>query len=190
MGTDIRSELERASVPFRDEPDLDAVLPEVDVVYQTRVQKERFTTAEEYEAARGQYIIDTDAMRRLNPDAILLHPLPRVGEITVEVDADPARALALARAGADAVNVPIIYFSVRWWNTLHQGSTISLTAAPKMATTMLVGMLLMTAAFWAYSFAVAFTRARAIVLEQEQDNDWVHQLKAAGRGDLKHGAMA
>jgi heme exporter protein C len=55
---------------------------------------------------------------------------------------------------------------------------------------MLVGMLLMTAAFWAYSFAVAFTRARAIVLEQEQDNDWVHQLKAAGRGDLKHGAMA
>jgi aspartate carbamoyltransferase catalytic subunit len=92
MGTDIRSELERASVPFRDEPDLDAVLPEVDVVYQTRVQKERFTTAEEYEAARGQYIIDTDAMRRLNPDAILLHPLPRVGEITVEVDADPRAA--------------------------------------------------------------------------------------------------
>ena len=105
---------------------------------------------------------------------------------------DPRRA---DKAGAivaivGVVNVPIIYFSVRWWNTLHQGSTISLTAAPKMATTMLVGMLLMTAAFWAYSFAVAFTRARAIVLEQEQDNDWVHQLKAAGRGDLKHGAMA
>jgi aspartate carbamoyltransferase catalytic subunit len=92
MGPDIRSELERARVPFRDEPDLDTVLPEVDVVYQTRVQKERFTTAEEYEAARGQYVIDADAMRRLNPDAILLHPLPRVGEITVDVDADPRAA--------------------------------------------------------------------------------------------------
>ena len=44
--------------PYRDEPDLDAVLPHVDVVYQTRVQKERFTTPEEYETARGQYVID------------------------------------------------------------------------------------------------------------------------------------
>ena len=92
MGNDIRAELERASVPFRDEPDLNAVLPEVDVVYQTRVQKERFTTVEEYEAARGQYVIDGEAMRRLNPDAILLHPLPRVDEITVDVDADPRAA--------------------------------------------------------------------------------------------------
>src|SRR4029077_16976138 len=56
--------------------------------------------------------------------------------------ADRACAL-LALVGA--VNVPIIYFSVQWWNTLHQGSSISLTAAPKMATTMLLGLLLMTA---------------------------------------------
>jgi heme exporter protein C len=128
---------------------------------------------------------------RITSEFILL--LLYLGYIALTEAIDDARRAA--HAGAllalvGAVNVPIIYFSVRWWNTLHQGSTISLTAAPKMATTMLVGMLLMTAAFWAYSFAVAFTRARAIVLEQEQDNDWVHQLKAAGRGDLKHGAMA
>jgi aspartate carbamoyltransferase catalytic subunit len=92
MGDDIRAELEQAGVPFRDEPDLDAVLPNVDVVYQTRVQKERFTTREEYEAARGQYVIDAEAMRRLNPDAILMHPLPRVDEITVDVDTDPRAA--------------------------------------------------------------------------------------------------
>lgn len=92
MGADVRAELDRAGIPFRDEPDLDAVLPDVDVVYQTRVQKERFTTPEEYETARGQYVIDAAAMRRLNPGAILLHPLPRLDEIATEVDADPRAA--------------------------------------------------------------------------------------------------
>ena len=83
---------------------------------------------------------------------------------------DQAGAL-LALVGA--VNVPIIYFSVRWWNTLHQGATISLTAAPKMASTMLTAMLLMTLACWAYAFAVIFTRARAIIIERESHTAWV-----------------
>lgn len=87
--------------------------------------------------------------------------------------ADQAGAL-LAVVGA--VNVPIIYFSVKWWNTLHQGATISMTAAPKMAQTMLLAMLLMTFAFWAYAFAVVFMRARAIVLEREQHTEWVGEL--------------
>jgi aspartate carbamoyltransferase catalytic subunit len=92
MGADIRAELTEAGVPFRDEPDLDAVLSHVDVVYQTRVQKERFASAEEYESAKGQYVIDAEAMHRLNPGAILMHPLPRVDEITTAVDADPRAA--------------------------------------------------------------------------------------------------
>lgn len=92
MGDDIRAELDEAGIPYRDDPDLDAVLPNVDVVYQTRVQKERFDSAEEYEAARGRYVIDREAMRLLNPDAIVLHPLPRVDEIAVEVDNDPRAA--------------------------------------------------------------------------------------------------
>jgi heme exporter protein C len=79
-----------------------------------------------------------------------------------------------------AVNVPIIYFSVRWWNTLHQGATISMTAAPKMAHTMLLAMLLMTLAFWAYAFAVVFTRAQALAVERERDTDWVRALGAKG----------
>jgi len=90
--------------------------------------------------------------------------------------ADPAGAL-LALVGA--VNVPVIYFSVRWWNTLHQGATISLTAAPKMAETMLQAMLLTTLACWAYAFAVVFMRARAIVLEREQDASWVSALRGS-----------
>jgi heme exporter protein C len=89
--------------------------------------------------------------------------------------ADKAGAL-LAIVGA--VNIPIIYFSVRWWNTLHQGASISVTSAPKMASTMLSAMLLMTLAFWAYAFAVVFMRARAIVIEREAQTEWVQQLTA------------
>ena len=92
---------------------------------------------------------------------------------------DPRRA---DRAGAivalvGVVNVPIIYFSVKWWNTLHQGSTINMTKAPSMASIMLVGMLLMVFAFWAYSIAAALQRVRAIILEREKDADWVTRLK-------------
>jgi len=87
--------------------------------------------------------------------------------------ADQAGAL-LALVGS--VNVPVIYFSVKWWNTLHQGATISMTAAPKMATTMLTAMLLLTLAFWAYAFAVIFTRTRAIVIERETHTAWVVEL--------------
>ena len=114
---------------------------------------------------------------RLTSEFILLLMYGGYIALTEAID-DPRRA---AHAGAllalvGAVNVPVIYFSVTWWNTLHQGSSISLSAAPKMAATMLTALLLMTVCFWAYSFALAFTRARAIVLEQETGTDWVKAL--------------
>ena len=84
--------------------------------------------------------------------------------------ADKASGL-LALVGV--VNVPVIYFSVKWWNTLHQGASVSLTKAPAMAQTMLLGMLIMALAFWAYSIAVAMVRLRAIILERESHSDWV-----------------
>jgi heme exporter protein C len=91
---------------------------------------------------------------------------------------DPRRAdkagAVLALVGA--VNVPIIYYSVIWWNTLHQGSSINLTKS-SMAVTMLWGMLLMALCLWMYSIAVALTRVRAIILEREAHTDWVKQLK-------------
>ncbi len=90
--------------------------------------------------------------------------------------ADQASAL-LAIVGA--VNIPIIYFSVRWWNTLHQGASVSVTSSPKMAAVMLNGMLLMSLACWAYAFAVVFMRTRAMILERERETGWVGQL--AGR---------
>ena len=90
---------------------------------------------------------------------------------------DPRRA---DRAGAvlalvGVVNVPVIYFSVQWWNTLHQGSSVSLRSAPTMATLMLQGMLIMTLALWTYSIAATLQRLRAIVLERERHTEWVQR---------------
>jgi len=97
----------------------------------------------------------------------------------VEAIDDPRRA---DQAGAllavvGAINVPIIYFSVKWWNTLHQGSSVSLTAAPKMAMIMLTGMLIMAIAAWFYSIAVTLYRVRAIIIERERGSAWVGELQ-------------
>ncbi len=77
--------------------------------------------------------------------------------------ADRAAAV-LAIVGA--VNVPIIYYSVQWWNTLHQGASVSFTKAPSMAATMFLGMILMAFAFWLYSIAVAMVRVRCLIRER------------------------
>ena len=71
------------------------------------------------------------------------------------------------------VNVPIIYFSVKWWNTLHQGASVSMTSAPSMAVPMLWGMLIMVVAFWMYTITVALARVRSIILERERHTEWV-----------------
>jgi heme exporter protein C len=85
------------------------------------------------------------------------------------------------RAGAlltlvGAINVPIIYFSVQWWNTLHQGASISVTKSPSMASVMLVGMLVMAFAAWFYTIAAAFIRVRGIILERERQTEWVKTI--------------
>ena len=77
--------------------------------------------------------------------------------------ADSAGAIVLL---AGVVNVPIIYFSVQWWSTLHQGATIRMDAAPSMTHTMLAGMLLMALACWAYTLAMALVRTRCLIVER------------------------
>ncbi|MBS0587850.1 MAG: cytochrome c biogenesis protein CcsA [Proteobacteria bacterium] len=95
---------------------------------------------------------------------------------------DPRRA---DKAGAiialvGVVNVPIIYFSVQWWNTLHQGASVSVNQAPAMASTMLMGMLIMVFASWMYSIAVILKRTRVIILERESHTAWVAELHKKG----------
>ena len=91
---------------------------------------------------------------------------------------DKAAALV---AIVGVVNVPIIYFSVQWWNTLHQGASVSLTASPKMASIMLTGMLIMGLAAWMYAIAAALMRVRAIILERESGADWLGRYVEGAR---------
>ncbi len=93
MGEDIKEYLRRHNVWFEEAKDLYEVARKVDVVYQTRIQRERFgDRIEDYEKARGKYIIDKELMEALPEHARVLHPLPRVDEITTEVDSDPRAA--------------------------------------------------------------------------------------------------
>ncbi|HEY0830230.1 MAG TPA: aspartate carbamoyltransferase [Candidatus Dormibacteraeota bacterium] len=92
MRDDLKAHLDEHHVPYIETQDLDAVLPEVDVVYMTRIQKERFADPGAYEAVRGVYKIDRDAMTKMRKYAVLMHPLPRVDEISPEVDDDPRSA--------------------------------------------------------------------------------------------------
>ncbi len=96
---------------------------------------------------------------------------------------DPRRA---DRAGAilalvGVVNIPIIYYSVQWWNTLHQGASVAVSGKSSMEEVMLWTMLIMSLGFWAYAIAVALARVRCIILERERDTTWVSELE----GDVK-----
>lgn len=89
MKEDILEHLEEHGSWFSEETTLDRVLPEVDVVYQTRVQKERFgDRIADYESCRGIYVINQNSLRLMKPNAIIMHPLPRLEEISMEVDQD------------------------------------------------------------------------------------------------------
>ncbi len=92
MRDDIKAHLDEHGVKWTETRDLAAVLPQVDVVYQTRIQKERFTDEDAYRAVKGVYRIDAGALALMRRNAIVMHPLPRVDEIAPEVDSDPRAA--------------------------------------------------------------------------------------------------
>ena len=75
------------------------------------------------------------------------------------------------------INVPIIYYSVKWWNTLHQGSTLNMSKSSTMAPIMLKAMLIMMVAFWLYSVAVILTRVRREIEDREQSAKWLQEIK-------------
>jgi len=91
--------------------------------------------------------------------------------------ADKAGAV-LALVGV--VNVPIIYFSVKWWNTLHQGASVK-PGGSSMAEIMLIGMLVMVFAFWMYAIAAVLARLRSIILERERRAQWVLDAREQGK---------
>ncbi len=92
MPPELVQELREKGVSQSEHTTLEEVLPETDVLYVTRVQKERFENPEEYEKVKGSYIITQETMKAAKDEMIIMHPLPRVGEISMELDEDPRAA--------------------------------------------------------------------------------------------------
>ena len=89
---EIISELESKGIPIQEYTLLDQAISESDVLYVTRVQKERFKEPQDYENVKGTYIITSQSLAEAREDLVLMHPLPRVGEISMELDDDPRAA--------------------------------------------------------------------------------------------------
>lgn len=111
---------------------------------------------------------------RLTSELILLFLYFGFISLRAAID-DPQRA---ARASAllacvGVINVPIIYFSVKWWNTLHQPMTVDVSGKATLPSEMLIAMLVMTFALWAYTFAVSFMRVRNEIMEKEKNSTWI-----------------
>src|SRR5437773_1192087 len=104
-----------------------------------------------------------------------------MGFISLQSSIDDTRRAD--RAGAvlalvGVINIPIIYFSVQWWNSLHQGATIRIANKPTMAPSMLAAMLILLAACWMYSIAVVLVRVRYIIREREHEAPWLAEAVA------------
>ena len=81
--------LEKSDIPYRQTTELEAVMPELDILYMTRVQRERFFNEEDYLRLRDSYILTLQKLKNAKAELCIMHPLPRVNEISVEVDSDP-----------------------------------------------------------------------------------------------------
>ena len=92
MPREVIEEVGEKGIPQAEYNALEQVLPETDVLYVTRVQKERFEDQAVYESVKGAFVIDPDVMKAARRDMIVMHPLPRVGEISVDFDDDPRAA--------------------------------------------------------------------------------------------------
>ena len=119
---------------------------------------------------------------RLTSELILLFLY--IGFIALHSSIEEARRADRASAIlclVGAVNIPVIHYSVKWWNTLHQGASVSVSSGSSMSTIMLTTMLIMTLGFWAYAIAVAMARVRCIILERERESTWVKELVTENR---------
>ena len=108
VGADILARLDARGVPHREWEHLADVISDADVVYQTRVQKERFTDPTEFDVARSAIRIDAGTMRLLPEHAIVMHPLPRVDEIALEVDSDPRAAYFRQAANGVVIRMALL----------------------------------------------------------------------------------
>ena len=108
--------LKKNDIPFKEVVRLEEALPELDLLYMTRVQKERFFNEEDYVRMKDFYILDKSKMKLARPDMLVLHPLPRVNEISVEVDEDPRAAYFKQAQYGVYVRMALIMTLLKWKN--------------------------------------------------------------------------
>lgn len=108
------AEMREAGLEYREVTTIEEAMPELDILYMTRVQKERFTDIDEYERVKDSFVLDTRKMALGKSDMIVLHPLPRVNEITREVDNDPRAAYFRQVENGKFVRMALIYTLLKW----------------------------------------------------------------------------
>ncbi|MDE5730449.1 MAG: aspartate carbamoyltransferase [Alistipes sp.] len=107
-------ETQTRGVEFREADTLEEAMPELDILYMTRVQKERFFDEAEYERVKDSFVLDAAKLRTAKSDMIVLHPLPRVNEIAREVDNDPRAAYFRQVENGKFVRMALMYELLRW----------------------------------------------------------------------------
>ena len=107
-------ETQTEGVEFREVSTMEEVMPELDILYMTRVQKERFLDEEEFNRVKDSFVLDPSKLRTAKPDMIVLHPLPRVNEITRAVDNDPRVAYFRQVENGKFVRMALIYTLLKW----------------------------------------------------------------------------
>jgi aspartate carbamoyltransferase catalytic subunit len=113
MDEDIKNYLTTNGVEWEEVNSLEKILPLVDCVYMTRIQKERFHNLEDYESAAGRYILDLKKIKLMKQKSIIMHPLPRVDEISQEVDNDPRAQYFNQAENGLYVRMALLYLLLR-----------------------------------------------------------------------------
>ena len=109
-----REVCDKCGIDYREVATMEEVMPELDVLYMTRVQKERFLDEEEFNRVKDSFVLDPQKLVTAKKDMIVLHPLPRVNEITQAVDADPRAAYFRQVENGKFVRMALIYTLLKW----------------------------------------------------------------------------
>lgn len=117
MPSNMKRQMEAAGIPFREVEDMESVMGELDVLYMTRVQKERFYNPAEYERLKDVYVLNAEKLKKAKKKMAVLHPLPRVNEITKEVDDDPRAAYFRQVENGKFMRMALIVKLFEWLNS-------------------------------------------------------------------------
>lgn len=131
MPDHVLEELREAGIPYREVRDMESVMPELDILYMTRVQKERFDDPVVYEALKDTYILDAEKMQQAKQHMAVLHPLPRVNEISTDLDKDPRAAYFREVENGKFMRMALICKLFEWKEKQMENPQLKGVSSPK-----------------------------------------------------------